>query len=217
MELKLSESEILDLARFGLKQAVEIATGNTTLTVDTLHIIGAAPSKDDNSALMAWRRGGIPAIGEYWEGQGGIRVVPDLPEEGGRVYDLIAVTGPDKKTPLFFKDREWGGYGREIKGADSKRNGIANTDALVIADNVLAKDIRAVVTPDGQTDCYWLAQTELMGCYVYAPQLFGADAYWSSSQFAAHYAWVQDFDGGYVNRWYKSDSIEAFPVRRVYK
>lgn len=211
MELKLKEEDIIDLARFGLKQAIALACGH--LSVAEVRITGLPPMEFDLSGFAA----NAPNLGEYWEGQGGIRVVPGLRDEQGRIYDLVAVTGEDRKTPAFFKDREWGNFGTRVEGCESKRDGIANTKALVAAGNPLAKDIAGVVSPDGHTDCYWLSQAELMACYVFSPQLFGDDVYWSSTQDDSDDAWGQNVENGYVYDWYKYSTSKAFPVRRVYR
>lgn len=213
MELKLKEGEIMDLARFGLRSAMDIAIGRLTSGVP----FSAAALREFQALELGSTKLAPPPLGHYWEGEGGIRAVPNLTDEEGRDYDLVIVTGPDKKTPVFFTNREFGGYGTEVPGKFSKRDGLVNTKLLLDSGNVLAKELAGVVSPDGHTDSYWAAQGELMGCYIYVPGYFGTDAYWSSTQYDAHYAWVQNFENGYVYYWYKDYARKAFPVRRVYR
>ena len=213
IELKLKEGEILDLARFGLRSAMDIVTGRLTPGVP----FSAASLREFQDLELGSMKLAPPPLGHYWEGQGGIRAVPNLTDEDGGDYDLVIVTGPDKKTPVFFSEREFGGYGTLVPDAMSKRDGLVNTKALLAAGNVLAKDISGVVSPDGHTDSYWAAQGELMGCYIYVPGYFGTDAYWSSTQDDAHGAWGQGFEYGNVYYWFKDGTGKAFPVRRVYR
>ena len=72
------------------------------------------------TAAPAIAASGIPAIGEYWPGEGGVN--GGLFPGGEKPYYLIVPTGADAEPTL-----EWGGYGRELDGAKSPWDGQANT------------------------------------------------------------------------------------------
>lgn len=75
-------------------------------------------------------RKAIPALGDYWEEQGGIYVgyarghgIPD--------YPLIVAAGDEGQQA----ELEWGGRGEEEPGATSEWDGKANTAALVASEH----------------------------------------------------------------------------------
>lgn len=158
--------------------------------------------------------GDIPKLGDPWPSEGGIRAA-ECRADDGRIYDLVVVTGPDGK-PVIFKDRQWGGYGTEIEGCESLRDGLANTKAMVKAGNELAKEVSACQFR-GLDDSYLPALCELNQVFANIGHLFETDVYWSSTQYSANYAWTQFFSSGHTHGWGKDGRTRAFGVRRVYR
>ncbi|KHK61159.2 hypothetical protein, partial [Pseudomonas frederiksbergensis] len=123
----------------------------------------------------------IPALGEYWPGQGGIN--------GG----LVAARGDVPAHYLIFaaKDAgsfEWGGRGIEVNGL-SKTDGYTNTQVLIGKDDERkypAADACAEYQADGHRDFYLPAASELYQGWLNCPEVFAQDTYyWSSSQRSA--------------------------------
>ena len=100
----------------------------------------------------------IPAIGAYWPGQGGVNAGLMRGEDGQPDYWLIV---PDVKAPKFA----WGGYDTESEGCNSRRDGLANTIALVNDDiEHMAAQWCAGLDIDGHSDLYLPAISELALC-----------------------------------------------------
>lgn len=151
----------------------------------------------------------MPPIGEYWEGQGGINCGPVI-EKGIPTRFLIRSTE-------FGEDLEWGAYGKKIAGADSKRDGAANTKAILASGHKHpAAEWAAGYTKDGQTGFFLPAQFELnqvaMACLEDMPD----DWFWSSTQYSAYYAWGQFFDSGSAVNDDKDYVASAVAVRSLF-
>lgn len=150
-----------------------------------------------------------PRVGTVWEGQGGIYVGVMTGENGAPNYHLIA--SADEGIEL-----EWGPYGKLIEGADSTRDGIANTKALLASKHAHpAAKWAAEYTKDGHSDFYLPAQRELNLCYATVAEQFSKNWCWSSTQFSANYAWGQGFGGGSQYGASKDYSYRARAVRRI--
>ena len=153
----------------------------------------------------------VPALGEYWAGQGGFN--------GG----LVAARGDVPAHYLIIAKEdigalEWGGRGKE-SGAVSKTDGRANTDALYGGDrdDHPAADACVEYKADGQNDFYLPACAELYHCWVNVPELFAKDTwYWSSSQRSANLAFFMNFDDGNQNNYGKNTELRVRPVRRFF-
>lgn len=151
----------------------------------------------------------VPAIGEYWPGQGGHNAgfVPardDVPAH----YLVIAAKDID--------DRAWGGRGNESK-ATSKLDGLANTQALLAEGGHPAATACTEYRVDGHSDFYLPAAVELYQGWVNTPDLFAKDCYyWSSSQRSADFAFGMYFLGGYQYGYGKDYELRVRPVRRVF-
>jgi hypothetical protein len=65
----------------------------------------------------------IPQIGEYWEGQGGY--YGGIVRDGEHAWHLILAREA-------AKELEWGNYSVEVKNCDSRADGLANTQALLL-------------------------------------------------------------------------------------
>ena len=150
----------------------------------------------------------IPALGEYWPGQGG--------HNGG----LVAAHGDiaDHYLIISAKDagnHEWGGRGSESQ-ATSKRDGFANAIALMEGEHSSVKAASSYTT-DGHDDFYLPAIAELYHCWLNAPDLFGKSTwYWSSTQRSADYAFSMTFDDGSQISLDKSYELRVRPVRRLF-
>ena len=154
----------------------------------------------------------IPAVGEYWPGQGGFNggLIPargDVPAH----YLIIAKSD--------IGDHEWGGRGIELKGL-SKTDGYTNTQVLIGNDDERkypAADACAEYQADGHHDFYLPACAELYHCWVNVPELFAKDCYyWSSTQRSANGAFFMVFDGGLQLTNVKVTTARVRPVRRFF-
>ena len=152
----------------------------------------------------------LPRIGAYWEGQGGIYVgvMPGI--DGGRDYHLIVTIDEGEEL-------QWGTSGTRAEGADSKRDGAANTLALLASSHEHpAAEWASKYTKDGHSDFYLPAQRELNLCYATCAEHFEKDWYWSSTQHLAGWAWYQGFDYGYQGIILQDLRLRACAVRRLF-
>lgn len=149
-----------------------------------------------------------PAMGEYWQGQGGhyICTLPALLDMPAR--HLIA--GAGQAEDLIF------GPSEEISGADSHINGDANTVALRSSGKKHpAADWARAYTADGHTDFFLPARLDMVMAHICAKQLFKTSGYyWTSTQYSRSYAFVQDFEDGSSDWLFKGGEhrVRAFRV-----
>jgi hypothetical protein len=155
---------------------------------------------------------GIPAIGEYWPGEGGVN--GGLFPGGDKPYYLIVPTGADAESKL-----EWGGYGQELEGAKSPWDGQANTAHLTNSnrehDHPAAK-FCAAFERDGHKDFYLMARREASFLEITVPKAFTQAYHWTSSQRSADYAYSMDFEVGWLYFSGKYYERLARPVRRKF-
>ena len=162
------------------------------------------------AAAPAIAASGIPAIGEYWPGEGGVN--GGLFPGGDKPYYLIVPTGSDAESTL-----EWGGYGDELNGAKSPWDGLANTADLVNVDTSHpAAQFCAAFERDEHKDFYLMARREASFLEITVPQVFTQAYHWTSSQRSAGDACSMDFEGGWLLSYGKSDERLARPVRRKF-
>lgn len=153
---------------------------------------------------------GIPAIGEYWPGEGGVN--GGLFPGGDKPYYLIVPTGSDAESTL-----KWGGYGDELNGAKSPWDGLANTADLVDVDTSHpAAQFCAAFERDGHKDFYLMARREASFLEITVPQVFTQAYHWTSSQRAADLAYYMDFVDGWLLSYGKHYERLARPVRRKF-
>ncbi|WAT26765.1 DUF1566 domain-containing protein [Pseudomonas sp. GXZC] len=155
---------------------------------------------------------GIPAIGEYWPGEGGVN--GGLFPGGDKPYYLIVPTGADAESNL-----EWGGYGQELDGAKSPWDGQANTAHLAnsnLEHDHPAAQFCAAFERDGRKDFYLAARREASFLEITVPQVFTQAYHWTSTQRSAYGAYSLDFEGGWLNCHVKSSERLARPVRRKF-
>ncbi len=153
---------------------------------------------------------GIPAIGEYWPGEGGVN--GGLFPGGDKPYYLIVPTGSDSEAR-----HEWGGYGDELNGANSPWDGQANTADLVGSDaSHPAAQFCAAFERDGHKDFYLMARREASFLEITVPQVFTQAYHWTSTQRSAYYAYSLDFGDGWLYNVGKYVARLARPVRRKF-
>lgn len=149
-----------------------------------------------------------PAMGEYWQGQGGhyICTLPALLDMPAR--HLIA--GAGQAEDLTF------GPSEEISGADSHINGDANTVALRSSGKKHpAADWARAYTADGHTDFFLPARLDMVMAHICAKQLFKTSGYyWTSTQVSRGNAFVQGFASG-NSHWYLKDCVHRVRAFRV--
>ncbi|EJM20205.1 hypothetical protein PMI21_01108 [Pseudomonas sp. GM18] len=148
----------------------------------------------------------IPAIGDYWPGQGGIN--------GG----FVPARGDIPEHYLIFADRDigehkWGRYGEESV-ATSKWDGKANTDALIAAGGHPAAEAARAYIADGHADFDLPAAAQLHQAWVY--DLIAKGAYWSSTQRSAYGAVLMYFGDGLQYGSGKNSELRVRPVRRFF-
>ncbi|MGE1156568.1 DUF1566 domain-containing protein [Pseudomonas kitaguniensis] len=152
----------------------------------------------------------IPAIGEYWPGEGGVN--GGLFPGGDRPYYLIVPTGSDAEAT-----HEWGGYGDELNGANSPWDGKANTADLVNVDTSHpAAQFCAAFERDGHSDFYLMSRREASFLEITVPKVFSPAYHWTSSQRSAYVAYIMDFVDGWLFCDGKGYERLARPVRRKF-
>lgn len=155
---------------------------------------------------------GIPAIGEYWPGEGGVN--GGLFPGGDKPYYLIVPTGSDSEAT-----HEWGGYGDELGGAKSPWDGQANTAYLASSNREHdhpAAQFCAAFERDGHRDFYLMARREASFLEITVPDVFTQAYHWTSSQRAANVAYYMAFEDGWLNLSGKTAERLARPVRRKF-
>lgn len=144
-----------------------------------------------------------PAIGDYWEGQGG-HYAGDFRGSDGTVYGLIVAPGED------VGRASWGPSGeRELSDWD----GLSNTSSL--AAKCPAAKLASGFQRDERSDFYLPARRELQLAAANVPHLFGTESwYWSSTPSGEHYAWSVGFEDGITFDDYRINEFRVRPFRR---
>lgn len=164
------------------------------------------------AAAPAIAASGIPAIGEYWPGEGGIN--GGLFPGGDKPYYLIIPTGSDAEAT-----HEWGGYGEELSGASSAWDGQANTDYLVSSNREHdhpAAQFCAAFERDGHKDFYLMARREASFLEITVPEVFTQAYHWTSTQRSADLAYSMGCGVGWLLNYGKYYERLARPVRRKF-
>ena len=153
-----------------------------------------------------------PAIGQYWQGQGGFYAGLMRGQDGQPDYHLV-VTAADLGEA---KSITWGGKGESESGAESEWDGKANTNALLNSGRSHpAAEYAAGLTVEEHRDFYLPSRRELRLCWVNVPEHFAKEWYWSSTQCSPRYAWFQIFGDGGQDYDRKVNELRARAVRRV--
>ncbi|WP_437881060.1 DUF1566 domain-containing protein [Pseudomonas sp. LRF_L74] len=152
-----------------------------------------------------------PAIGEHWHGQGGTYVGVMRGENDQPDYYLVA------PRTAQIASIAYGGHGHRIEGAGHRRDGLANTLALVASDiDHPAAQWSREQTAEGHADLYLPSQAEAFLCWANIPEQFENKGWWlTSTQNGPDVAWIQDFDGGSQHGGHKDYARPAFAVRRI--
>lgn len=147
-----------------------------------------------------------PAPGQPWPSQGGI-YAGALPALDGQGIEHLILGD-------FLKGEfEWGEYGKDLPGAQSRTDGKANTAAMLAAQSPAAIAVKKY-SDAVEFDWHIPSQQE---AYLIAATCFDEMAkavIWTSTQCSANLAWYQSFDFGDSDWLYKSNSLRVRPVRR---
>lgn len=145
-----------------------------------------------------------------------------IPEQGGYYAGIVRGEGDAPAHHLFIApenasadDVIWGQYGKQIEGADSVNDGLANTKALIAAGNCPAAEACHAYRGNGFDDWYLPAKAELNICFANAREHFDKVWHWSSTQSSAHYAWTQTFTTGTQHLTPKDVDYRVRAVRRL--
>lgn len=153
-----------------------------------------------------------PAIGQYWQGQGGFYAGLMRGPDGKPDYHLV-VTAADLGEA---KAVTWGGKGESEPGAESEWDGQANTTALLnSAHSHPAAEWAGALVIEEHRDFYLPSRRELRLCWVNVPEQFAKEWYWSSTQCSPNHAWLQYFDAGTQSYGREGSELRARAVRRV--
>jgi len=148
---------------------------------------------------------GVPAIGQYWPGEGGINGGP-VPARGDVPAHYLILATDD------VGEHEWGGHGKE-SGATSRWDGLANTKILLEGNHPAAREA-AAYSADGHSDFFLGAPADMHQAWIYG--LITKGAYWTSSQRSANNAFYVLFGAGDQTSDVKHNELRVRPVRRKF-
>lgn len=195
----------------GIKLKVPAHVVASTFIATALAQIGvplSQPTPAANETASA-----IPALGEYWPGQGGVNAGLMRGQDGTPDYYLIVAAGSDAE----FQDVKWGPYNHTVNGATSPWDGLANTKAMQNdCEPHPAADRATSYSCDGHSDYYLPARRELQLAEANCPEVFSDGWHWSSTQYSANNAFCMDFDGGGQRSLAKYGELRVRPVRRLF-
>jgi hypothetical protein len=154
-----------------------------------------------------------PAIGQYWEGQGGIYagIMPDY-------------VGTEPRFLIFAADEavdvEWGGLWGTETGALDTDNGMMNMEHLAGCRSTMhnheAANFAAQYEQDGHRDFYLPSRRELDVAYETIRDQFDAsDWYWSSTEHSRLMAHGRNFGEVGLPHLFKHMKGRVRPVRSV--
>lgn len=152
----------------------------------------------------------VPAIGEYWPGQGGVYAGVMRGEDRQPDYHLIVPTA----AAVLGVKLAWGDSGEEVSDCAFRRDGMANNIALMEGDHPAAQ-FCANLEVEGCSDFYLPAISELALCMANVPELFDKEWHWSSTQRSANLAFSMTFGAGFQYNLDKSNELRVRPVRRL--
>ncbi|MCO6057347.1 DUF1566 domain-containing protein [Pseudomonas sp. MOB-449] len=199
---------------------ITLSVGQTTIESPSAalvrQVLEQACGLDDGFVLPAaaiTRSDYIPALGQYWPGEGGVNAGLMRGHDGTPDYYLIVPFGDDAE----FEDLAYGGRGTEVDGAASPWDGLANTRALLASGNEHpAAKAADGFTREGHLDFYLPARRELQLCEANVPEVFSKVWHWSSTQYSAHGAYYVYFTDGYQYYGVKYYEGRVRPVRRKF-
>lgn len=145
-----------------------------------------------------------------------------VPGQGGRLGAIMrgALVGKVRQPDyaLILADAPavamaWGEY-KEVPGANSLTDGMANTQAMLKAKCPPALHIAKLVA-DGHQDFYLPARAELWALRANVPELFDKALHWSSTQYGRYSAFFQSFEDGSSNWYDKGYELRVRACRRI--
>lgn len=173
---------------------VAAGLGNIDQYAEPLRPFGYAPLKP-------------PAIGEYWQSQGGLYAGIQQGDDGLLYHKIFAAADIGRFA--------WGQQGTET-GAISKISGELNTTTLRNTEGSFpAAEAAIEYTADGHHDFVLPSIAELFHAYNHIPDSFAKEAYWSSSQFSAYGAFGMGFGAGWLHGSGKGNERLVRPVRSL--
>ncbi|WP_407604451.1 DUF1566 domain-containing protein [Pseudomonas aeruginosa] len=193
-------------------QLITVSDGPTTLSTPDPQLALRVLTEMCGNTSPAASSSGIPAIGEYWPGEGGVN--GGLFPGGDKPYYLIVPTGADAEAT-----HEWGGYGDELSGAKSPWDGQANTAYLASNNREHdhpAAQYCAAFEREGHKDFYLAARREASFLEITVPQVLTQAYHWTSTQRSAFSAYLMDFGAGWLGSNAKHGERLARPVRRKF-
>ncbi|MDH0894256.1 MULTISPECIES: DUF1566 domain-containing protein [unclassified Pseudomonas] len=185
-----------------MQHEITLSVGTTTLLTNNAllarHTLeqetGLAPVEGIVGVLLTASEYLIPpAIGQHWEGQGGTYVGVIRGENGAPDYHLIAPKHAQIDSIVY------GSAGHRIEGANHRRDGLANTRALLASgvEHPAAK-WASEQQAEGHADLYLPSQAEAFLCWANIPEQFENKGWWlTSTQNGPNYAWIQYFVDGH--------------------
>lgn len=167
-----------------------------------------------DTTTQGLRLADAPALGEYWEGQGGVYagIIPDYVGTEPRFLIFAADEGVDLA---------WGGFGSAEEGVQDARYGHDNTERLVACKRPThthdAAKFAAEYEKDGHRDFYLPSSRELQAAAVHIADTFDQTQwYWSSTEKSKILAYGKTFsDDVEMNALFKHMTGRVRPVRTV--
>ena len=191
-------------------QPATLTLGNIAITAPPeMFLRGLIDNILPASKQIISRDNDVPAIGSAWAEHGGVLAGIMRGENENNDYYLIVPTCHAARTKLT-----WGGYGTETDNANHEFDGFANTQALADGNHPAADWANNLII-DGRNDFYLPSRRELALCFANVPELFETAWHWSSTQFSADGACIQDFGDGDQSYSRKVYEYRVRAVRRL--
>ena len=181
--------------KVGIDESISVLVAGGELTLPVTGIVdrfvaelGGLPAQEQGTPRI-FR---LPALGAKVSGEGGafggLARGPD-----GKLRALIVATDPRGS----FKEVPLGTYNVKVAGADSRWDGMANTQALAAAGSEICQRLLQLEI-EGKRDYFLMSAGDghVLACTI--PELFDQDDYhWTSTQYSAAIAFVQGFKNGF--------------------
>lgn len=157
----------------------------------------------------------FPALGAIIAGQAGhfagiVRGTKGADGVESPAYAILVAPAANE-----LQDIAWGQYGKELEACSDRRDGRANTAAMLKAECSAAIAVHNL-TIDGHNDWYLPALGELNIAAANVPELFASDGvYWTSTQASRSCAFGQDFADGDSGWDVKVNEFRVRPFRQI--
>lgn len=152
----------------------------------------------------------LPKIGKFWDGQGGIYAGALRNPDNNEVRHIIM-------HPAAIEKSEWGSYGKKIEGANSYWDSEANTQAMRNSgeNHPVIGTLDKLEKLDGHNDYQLASQAALNLLTCNLRDMLDPEWHWSSTQYSADNAWVQNCGDGTQDINYKDSKLAARAVRSI--